>query len=589
MFTEPSYINTRTIYVDSMIVLTYLSHVNCQIVAIQSSLNAMENTQNVKGNVMVFISENSASISAKQPSMLADIYLSPMMADMYSKAMSLTAETEAQQDVFILSCIRCVTERGTPISCYNRLTSTQEQCTALPRPLRYIMRIANEHDNAVLNLTAGLESFLSKCELSYDRKTLRDEVKPHNLTCEIDFLRQSLCSLLLQPMAGSEGRGQTRPQGVNAVRDVETDANIAEAEVKEQSMYEQTTKEVPNSGTTKYPMTTGHLEIQAVNEAVKEISNAILSLKNLIRDLPSQLSQDHHTILHNNLESVSREILRFPQCLTSLLVRRKAGLDATRKDRDAAAENLRAADETMAAAGAKEMELVAKTEAFERDKNAADERMKEATELLRAVETREKLVAGRERRVVGLEEEQALEDLNHGANAAMEDEAEAAAAEARESVHSTSPTIGLKAAVENKKIPTALEKVSNFPPASQHVLEGRDAAIAAKEEELWHRDNNLAFRETNLHLRETALFAREQLLEQMKMAQIQLTENWKAQVDGAYAGLEAEGEDMGAKFRALIALKGRVEETQGKARNLIGEARGMIGRGGEDAGGVKGA
>lgn len=309
------------------------------------------------------------------------------------------------------------------------------------------------------------------------------------------------------------------------------------------------------------------------------------SLNDIVRDLPSQLSQDHRINLLNNAESVSRDILRFPDRLTSLLVRQKAELVATRKDRDAVAEILRAAEENTAAAEEKEMELVAKTEAFGRDKNVADEKMKEVTDCLKAVETKEKLVAGRERRVVRLEEEQALEDLSNGANAAMEDGAEAAAAEARESAKSTGPIIGLTAPttpVENETIPTHLQQTPNFPPAGKHILLGRETAIAAKEEKLWHMENNLAFRETNLHLREAALFAREQLLERMETAQIQLTDNWKAQVEIAYAGLEAEGEDLGAKFRALIALQGMVEGTQAKAR-------GMIGRGGDDEDEDKGA
>ena len=118
--------------------------------------------------------------------------------------------------------------------------------------------------------------------------------------------------------------------------------------------------------------------------------------------------------------------------------------------------------------------------------------------------------------------------------------------------------------------------MSHFPPAGEHVLQATDTTINAKEEALWHRESNLACRETNLHLRETALFAREQLLERMKITQIQLLENWKAQVDTSYSGLEAKREDLAAKFRALIALKSKVEETQAKARNLIGEARSLI-------------
>ena len=168
-------------------------------------------------------------------------------------------------------------------------------------------------------------------------------------------------------------------------------------------------------------------------------------------------------------------------------MKQKAELAVTRKDRDAAAEILTVAEEKTAAAEEKEMELVAKTEAFERDKPVIDEKMKEATDCLKAVVTKEKLVAGRERRVVRLKEEQALEDLNHGANAAMEDGAEAAVAEARESKQSTSPIIGLTAPtapVENETISTHFQQTSNFSPAGQHILLGRETAIAAKEEKL---------------------------------------------------------------------------------------------------------
>lgn len=522
--------------------------------------------------------------------MLAEMNLRVVIPDMlnlhlYSKAMSLRAEAEAQQDAFAVSYSRCVTERGTPFS-YYRQTSDQVQSTALSRLHRRFVQAELEHDHpavriVLLNYIAGLQGRLSRYELAYDRKTLRDDYQTHDLKAEIEFLRRTLCSLLLQPVAKPESREQTRSQGVDAVN-METDVIAAEADVKEQNIHEQTSSKVSDPGVSDYPMTTGHAEIQAVNEAAKEVSNAVLSLKNFIEDLPSQSSQDHQTILHNNLEGVSRGLSRFPDCLTSLLVRRKADLDATRKDKDVAAETLTAAEEKMMAAEAKQMELVLKTEAFGRDKDVADEKMEEATELLRAVETREKLVAGRERRVVRLEEEQALEDLHHGANAAMEDEAEAAAAEARESERWTSPIIRPGAAVKNEKSPTYLEQISNSISAGEHVLLEMDTAIAAREEELWHKENNL-------HHRETALFAREQLLEQMKTAQIQLAENWKAQVDTSYAGLEAEGEDLGAKFRALIALKSRVEETQAKARSLIGEARGMVRVGGGDKGEDEGA
>ncbi len=553
--------------------------------SVPRSLSAINNTRNMQGNLRKSNAEIPAFVSREQSIVLADVDLGAVVAEiskmhMCSKAQSLRVEVEAQEPV-ASSYIRCVTECGSPIG-YHRQTSTYEQSTALSRIHKNSVQAEHEHPSFVVsNVTVGSEGFPRRCELACNWRNLRDESRSNDLRSEIAFLRRSLCSLLVQPMGESESREQVRPQVGDAPRGGETDINAAEVEEEEQNVHEQTNSD---PGPSEFPMTAGHLEIQAVNEAVKEMSNAVISLKNLIKDLPSQSSQDHQTVLHDNLERVCRDALRFPDCLTSLLVRRTAELDATRKDRDAAAETLRAAEEEMAAAEAKQMDLMTKTRAFERGKKAADEKMKEAAELSRAVETREKLVAGRERRVVRVEEEQALDDLNRGANAAMEDGIEAAAAEARENGDSTSPSVRLAAAVENEWFPADLEKISNAYPASGHVFLGRDTAVAAKEEELWHRENDLAFRQTNLHHRETALFAREQLLEHMKTAQIQLAENWKAQIASSYADLETEGEDVRAKFGALIALKGRVEEMQARVRGLIGEARELIGRVGEDAG-----
>lgn len=561
-------------------------------VAIGSSgknpLGATKKAQYIRRDVGGSTAEIEASVSGEQPGVLANVDPGVAMAEisnthMYSEAISLRAKVEAQEPTGS-SYIRCVTECGNPIGCY-RHNSSQGQSTGLLRPRTHSVRAGREHGVLIVSgLAAGLEGCPRNYEFVYNRTNLPDGTESNDLRSEITFLRKSLCSLLLQPRAKSGSHEQTQSQAADALREGKADLNAAEGEGEEQNVHEQTTTEISDPGSSEFPMTTGHLEIQAVNEAVKKISNALLSLKNLIKDLPSRSSQGHHTILQNNLEGVSRDVLRFPDCLTSLLVRRTAELDATRKDREVAAETLRAAEEKMVAAEAKQMELVAKIEAFARDKIVAGERMKEAAELLRAVETREKLVAGRERRVVRLEEEQALEDLSSGANAAMEDGAEAAAAEARENEQSVSPSARLTAAVNNDMFPTGLEKMTTTHPARGHVLLGRDTAIAAREEGLWHRENNLAFKETNLHHRETALFAREQLLEQMKIAQVQLVENWKAQVDTSYAGLEAEGEEIGVKFRALIALKGRVDQTQAKVRSLIGEARDMIGRSGKDAG-----
>ena len=404
----------------------------------------------------------------------------------------------------------------------------------------------------------------------------------------------------------------------------------AEAEMEEQNIHEQSTNGIPDPGVDDYSMTAGHLEIQAVNEAVREISDAILTLKDIVSGLPSELSGDHQTLVQNNLDFVSGRIVRFPDRLTTLLVQRKAELDALKKTRYAAAETLGAAQQRMAAAESREIELVADAEAFEGNKKMADEKMHEVAELLRAVETREKLVARRERKVGNLEEEakferilslgadatmededealaavaiesesstssseiltiaveklrvggrksigvkseeeQVIKDLNLGADAALADAAEAAEAEARETERLTNMSKRLSPAVENGETHAGLDNRSNTHSASERVSLRQDA-LAAKEERLWHREVIVSSREGQLQ-------AREKLLESMKLAQFKLVANWRAQVDDTYNDLEAEGEDLGNHFAQLIALRDSVVEKQARVQRLVGVARGLVG------------
>ncbi|CAF9928788.1 hypothetical protein IMSHALPRED_007736 [Imshaugia aleurites] len=556
----------------------------------QRALSANQNIETVSGDVEDAIAKTKTSAPDIHPNVLAKPDLCLAIAEISnphrcSEVMSLKEEVEAQHDALIMPSMRFVTGYGTPSAWYRRM-SIQGHSTTFPKRHRDFEQVETEHiDPAVeidfSNCTGGVEGRVSKCEFARNRQAVRGEWRTRDLLAEIVFLRQRLCSLLLRPVVRSAGREQTGTLGVDAG----TDIVAAEAEVPEQSVNEQRSEKGSDPGESVYPMTAGHVEIQAVNEAVKKVSHAVLSLKNVIKDMPSQCSQEHQPISLDVLEDVCQSILQVPDCLTSLLVQRKAELESTSKDRDAAAEALRATEEKMAAAESKRTELVVAAKALERDKSACDKKMKEAVCLLQAVETREKLVAGRERRVVRMEEEQAFEDLNHGANAAMEDEAEAAAAEARESERSPSPNTGsTTAAVTSANLPADLEQIPTFPPAEQNVLLRTSTTLAAKAEVLWHRENHLAFRETTLQHRETALFAREQLLARMKTAQIQLAENWKAQVDASRKGFEAEREDLRARFAALIALKGRVEEMRGRVRNLLGEARGVV-RGGGGGGG----
>ena len=489
----------------------------------------------------------------------------------YPKTMSSGAKYKAEKAI-VRPNTTCVTERGNPIG-YPWLISTQEQRTALLKHHGYSVQAEPERDGLIVsNFSAGLECFTRGYELACNRMNVPDKNGSDELRSEISFLRKRICSLLLQPVGKPRSCEEPRTQVIDVQSEGRADLNAAGAE--KQNVNEDTTNKVSDADTSDFPMTAGHREIQAEKEVAKEVLNAILSLKNLIENLPSQPSQDDRTILHKNLEGVSRGISQFPDRLTSLFLRRKAELDTIVKDRDAAAQTLRTAENKMAAAEAKEMELVTKTEVINRHRYLSEEKLQQANEMLMAVETREKLVRGRERRVESSEEEQALEELNHGANAALEDEADAAAAEAREVQHSIiSPSIDfVTAVVNNNNFPPSLSSTSTTHP----VLPGRstDTALAAKTQELHHRAHALAFRETNLHNRETALFAREQLLEHMKFAQIKLVGNWKAQIEISYKALEAERGELEGRFMALNALEGRVEEMLVRVGDLVGEARG---------------
>lgn len=518
---------------------------------------------------------------------------------MYSEAMALRAEAEAQRDHLIMPYLRCLTERQIPTSDY---WHTQEQNLALSRALGQSLQAEPIYFHpSFSNYAAAREGFQGSCELAYNRKHLPDENGSNHVRSERKFVRKSLCSLPLQPMAQLGSQERKQPQTFDPLRDDDADLDVFEAEEEEWDVREQATYEVSDPGLSRFLTTAGHHEIEAVKEAVRRVLNAILSLKKVIADLPPQLSEAHQKILHNQLEGVSRSLSQFPDRLTSLLVRRKAELDAIIEDRDAAAETLRAAEEKMAGAEAKEMELAIQNKATDRHSSITEgeieeanytltvaearEKMKEAAEMLTAVEAREKLVSERERRVDRLEEEQAFAtELNRGADAAMEDAAEAAAAEARQRERLKSPIVGLTAAMENARLDAGLEDTSNKHPARINVPSERDTAIAVKEQELWHRDNNLVFRENNLHHSETTLSDRERLLEQAKAAQMNLGEEWRAHVTASLAGLEAEKVVLRGRRRALIDLEGRVEATQARVRILIGEARDMVGKGGEDGG-----
>lgn len=175
------------------------------------------------------------------------------------------------------------------------------------------------------------------------------------------------------------------------------------------------------SAVEEYPVTVGHLEIQDVNKAVQEVSDAILGLKDMIQDLHHhhsiRLDEEYETALQNNLDRINRTMLRIPDSLATILLTRKAEVDAIIQYRESLVEKMRVAEEKTAAADARERDSVADAVAFEQNiEKLADDRLLWVDKKLedvstretlvanahRAVETRENLVAVRERRVRNL-------------------------------------------------------------------------------------------------------------------------------------------------------------------------------------------
>lgn len=426
-----------------------------------------------------------------------------------------------------------------------------------------------------------------------------------------------------------------------------------------------------NSEVGAYPMTAGHLEIQAVKNAVRETSNAILTVKSIINDLPlSRLSLEQQGYIENNLEDVSGRIQQVPEVLTRLLIVRTEEVARLIRDRTIVkdtmqknlaavglkVEQMRAREEALLR---KEKELIVEAEAFQANRNTADAKLKEAVELFRAAEKKEKLLACRERRLVGLEEKQVLTkflnpsadgaadekaeadpaiaseddeswpewcekpsadaevelvadrerrvekpveqkavgEMNLGADAAMEDAAEAAAAERRVMRRPNRPTKNSTTAAEiGETWPTDLERQSSnttLTSSRDRDLLGPDT-IAAKEERLWQRETHLASkefyvrnREADVRNREAAVLEREKLLKHFKTDQTQLIQiwrteieqlngKWKKQVECEYEKLKVSWDEIMAWNHYLIAFRKNVRGSWDEACDMIEKAKGIV-------------
>lgn len=417
-------------------------------------------------------------------------------------------------------------------------------------------------------------------------------------------------------------------------------------------------------------MTAGHLEIQAMRHAVREITNVISTVKGIINHVPLPgLSEDQHGAIERNLESFSGLIQQFPGHLTTIVVMRKEQVDELIRDRHTVAKFGEVLQMRLAAVDSEEKQLVVEAEAFQANRKAAAAKMKEAVKMLRAAEKKEKLLACRERRVVGLEEKRVLEkflnpgtdgaaddeadadpvissedesstssseilsadagvelvmdserrvekwqeekavhDLHFGADATIEDAAEAAAAERRVMERPNSPTKKpARPAAENdgETSPADLEKQQSHTThasSSERDLLGPDT-IAAKEERLWQRETHLASQEFYVQNREAAVLRRERLLAELKRAQMQVLQDSAAQFERLHQEVEEEveqmklalyeqGEELRNQYRYLMTLRGRLrewrdmlrdqfQEWRDSVRDLMREARGLVGASGE--------
>ena len=424
----------------------------------------------------------------------------------------------------------------------------------------------------------------------------------------------------------------------------------------------------------RYTMTEGHLEVQAVKEAAREVSNAIITLNTIIQNLhnnsSTRLAADQEQLIRNNLDIVDTRITRFPDKLTTVILKWRAEIDKAWAYQQQLAMVMADVEARRRSFMARESELVADAEAFERNKTRADAKMKEGLGLLRTAQAKEKHLVARERRLVNSEEHEkflgmvadtnsALEagsagdvavtsesssksgvdirvnsragserpgeipersviatandpvgpertgevpeeiqafvnlDLNRGADAALEDAAEADAVVARRLERQTSLPGSPAPALEHGG------PRSDFAEPSEGVL---------REEKLWHREIVVVPKEISLQARENDIVRREELMEQMIETQTTIMEKCKAQVENIFAEFQAgqEGtrtastnmialqagieetrvkvEQMGEKFRTMVALKATIEGVQAHVGNLIKEARGLTGVGGGDEG-----
>ncbi len=188
------------------------------------------------------------------------------------------------------------------------------------------------------------------------------------------------------------------------------------------------------------------------------------------------------------------------------------------------------------------------------------------------------VVAGREQGVVRSGEEQALAELNFGADAAMEDAADAAAAAARWNGHPIRPGSVLIPPVgdPNRELTLMPWWRGELLMLKEERLWHREVIVSSREGQLLAREAELRTREVGFFQRDAALVNREQYLERMITTETRIAKYWRAQVVVAET------------LEALISTKGTGKEAQAIMWRLVRQARGLFRMGGGGEGKVEG-
>ena len=159
----------------------------------------------------------------------------------------------------------------------------------------------------------------------------------------------------------------------------------------------------------------------------------------------------------------------------------------------------------------------------------------------------------RVRIVIESDEDQALRELNSGADAAIEDAAEAAAAVARMKGRCTSRLIQSRAAAGTSESGLDTEKTSNTSPVKEEErYRLQNEVLTAREERLWDRDIIVSSLEMILDARTAAILDCERRFEAMKHCHLELLRKEKELVNDWFDYLSVEARSLKKTTELLI-------------------------------------